>query len=286
MIPEGWAKTTVGSYLHLKNGFAFKSGWYTEQDETTVPVIRISDIDGKYASASKAAHVSNNNAAEGFEIKDGDLLIAMSGATTGKVGVYTSNKLAYQNQRVGNLRLNSEINGSASYRNYLISNLTPDILKIAYGGAQPNISGKAIEDMAIILPPLAEQKVIADKLDELLAQVESTKVRLDAIPAILKSFRQSVLTAAVSGKLIPSEGSRVATVGKVAQDIRYGTSKKCYYNGGATPVIRIPNIGNRKLDISDLKSANFTDNELDKLALQEGDLLVIRSNGSVELVAK
>ena len=60
---------------------------------------------------------------------------------------------------------------------------------------------KFVEDYRINLPPLVEQKVIADKLDELLAQVESTKVRLDAIPAILKSFRQSVLAAAVSGKL-------------------------------------------------------------------------------------
>lgn len=145
---------------------------------------------------------------------------------------------------------------------------------------------KFVEDFKISLPPLAEQKVISDKLDELLAQVESTKARLDAIPAILKSFRQSVLAAAVSGKLIPSVGYRVTTVGEVAQDIRYGTSKKCNYNGGVTPVIRIPNIGNRKLDVSDLKSANFSDKELDKLALQEDDLLLIRSNGSVELVAK
>ena len=60
---------------------------------------------------------------------------------------------------------------------------------------------KFVEDYKINLPPLAEQKVIADKLDELLAQVESTKARLDAIPVILKSFRQSVLAAAVSGKL-------------------------------------------------------------------------------------
>jgi type I restriction enzyme S subunit len=53
----------------------------------------------------------------------------------------------------------------------------------------------------LVLPPLAEQKVIADKLDTLLAQVETTKARLERIPEILKSFRQSVLTAAVTGKL-------------------------------------------------------------------------------------
>ena len=51
------------------------------------------------------------------------------------------------------------------------------------------------------LPPFAEQKVIADKLDTLLAQVENTKARLERIPKILKRFRQSVLAAAVSGRL-------------------------------------------------------------------------------------
>ncbi len=58
-----------------------------------------------------------------------------------------------------------------------------------------------VENFRFPLPPLAEQKVIADKLDILLAQVDNTKARLERIPEILKSFRQSVLAAAVSGKL-------------------------------------------------------------------------------------
>lgn len=51
------------------------------------------------------------------------------------------------------------------------------------------------------MPPLAEQTRIAAKLDELLAQVDTLKARIDGIPALLKRFRQSVLTAAVSGRL-------------------------------------------------------------------------------------
>lgn len=50
-------------------------------------------------------------------------------------------------------------------------------------------------------PPLAEQIRIAQKLDELLAQVDTLKARIDVIPALLKRFRQSVLAAAVSGRL-------------------------------------------------------------------------------------
>lgn len=51
------------------------------------------------------------------------------------------------------------------------------------------------------LPPLAEQKIIAEKLDTLLAQVDSTKARLEQIPKILKRFRQAVLASAIKGKL-------------------------------------------------------------------------------------
>jgi type I restriction enzyme S subunit len=68
-------------------------------------------------------------------------------------------------------------------------------------GGLRRVPRKFVEGFKVNLPPQAEQKVIADKLDTLLAQVETTKARLDRIPQILKTFRQSVLSAAVSGKL-------------------------------------------------------------------------------------
>jgi type I restriction enzyme S subunit len=66
---------------------------------------------------------------------------------------------------------------------------------------QSGVNKSHLEKYPVAVPPKAEQKVIADKLDTLLAQVETTKARLDRIPQILKTFRQSVLAAAVSGKL-------------------------------------------------------------------------------------
>ena len=58
-----------------------------------------------------------------------------------------------------------------------------------------------LEEYPFPLAPLAEQTRIAQKLDEVLAQVDTLKARVDALPAIIKRFRQSVLAAAVSGKL-------------------------------------------------------------------------------------
>ena len=69
------------------------------------------------------------------------------------------------------------------------------------GGSLTRAQPKKVATFPIVVPPLAEQKAIADKLDTLLARVENTKARLERIPQILKRFRQSVLAAAVSGQL-------------------------------------------------------------------------------------
>lgn len=285
-LPEGWCNACVGDYLYLKNGFAFKSTSYVNASEHTYPVIRISDLNGAQASDRNAVHVLAGES--GFEINSGDLLIAMSGATTGKIGVYSGRTPAYQNQRVGNIILHSTKYGNAKYRDLLISSLSDTILKIAYGGAQPNISGKGIEQITILLPPLTEQKIIADKLDTLLAQADSAKARLEQIPQILKRFRQAVLAAAVSGKLIStnSEVNKLTRLGKIAKDIRYGTSKKCSEDKGNVAVLRIPNIGMGYIINHNLKYADFDSKELLSLSLEKGDLLLIRSNGSVDLVGK
>lgn len=200
-LPKSWVLAKLGEFAYVKNGYAFKSKDYLTADDNTVPVIRISDIQNEKADTVKASHVHKDNAQPDFSIEMDDLLIAMSGATTGKTGVYKSKLIAYQNQRVGNIKLHSKLLGSNSYKNYLIASLSDEILKKAYGAAQPNISGKSIEDMFVAIAPLNEQNRIADKLDSILAKVDAAQARLDKIPNILKRFRQSVLAAATSGEL-------------------------------------------------------------------------------------
>jgi type I restriction enzyme S subunit len=74
---------------------------------------------------------------------------------------------------------------------------------------------KAVKEAKYLVPPLTEQTRIAAKLDELLAQVDTLKARIDGIPALLKRFRQSVLAAAVSGRL--TEEWRAQHPGKIDQ---------------------------------------------------------------------
>ncbi len=71
----------------------------------------------------------------------------------------------------------------------------------ATGSTQEALTDTGASEIEIPLPPLAEQHRIVAKLDALFDKIESNKKRLDKIPVILKRFRQSVLAAAVSGKL-------------------------------------------------------------------------------------
>ncbi|HDX8352383.1 TPA: restriction endonuclease subunit S [Aeromonas dhakensis] len=89
----------------------------------------------------------------------------------------------------------------SDYAYYYLRSLRSFAESLGTGTTFKEISGTTAKKLPFKLPPLAEQKVIADKLDSLLAQVEATKARLQRIPEILKTFRQSVLASAVSGKL-------------------------------------------------------------------------------------
>lgn len=88
------------------------------------------------------------------------------------------------------------------------------------GALYPAIKSTEIREYEIPLPPAAEQTRIAAKLDELLAQVDTLKARIDGIPALLKRFRQSVLAAAVSGRL--TDNWRMLNVDFGSEDKRPG----------------------------------------------------------------
>ena len=77
-----------------------------------------------------------------------------------------------------------------------------------------------------------------------------------------------------------------SSVGQLASDMRYGTSKKCDYQIRGTPVLRIPNVSKGEVDLTDLKFGALTEKERKVLILRENDLLVVRSNGSLDIVGR
>ena len=82
------------------------------------------------------------------------------------------------------------------------------------------------------------------------------------------------------------KGWKWTRLGNLVEEPKYGTSKKCDYNINGIGVLRIPNISDGLINDSDLKFAQFDSTEIENYHLKAGDILTIRSNGSVDLVGK
>lgn len=161
---------------------------------------------------------------------------------------------------------------------------------VSYGVNMPRLGTKDGIAAPFVLAPLAEQKIIADKLDTLLAQLETTKLRLERTSKILRGFRQSVLTAAVEGKLTKkwrdvekSDDWRASALRELIEKPQYGSSEKSQ-KAGLVPVLRMGNLQGGQLDWSDLAYSSDSD-EINKYRLEVGDILFNRTN-SPELVGK
>ncbi|WP_285352517.1 restriction endonuclease subunit S [Pseudomonas sp. ME-P-057] len=126
-------------------------------------------------------------------------------------------------------------------RDYLFYALkSPEFLgyveAVSHGMRMPRLGSQQAKAARFILPPLAEQTRIALKLDELLAQVESVKSRIDSIPALLKRFRQSVLAAAVSGRLTEEWRADNSTCTSHTQLSNLQTGKNTPPGGSSLPI--------------------------------------------------
>ena len=277
-LPIGWVEIELGNILKLKNGYAFKSDDFKD---TGIPVIRISNIQNELVQTENAARVDQSKIKQEFVVQQGDILIAMSGATTGKYGIYNEEVVALQNQRVGNLIPHDESLTSRKFILYLLGGLKKEIEEKAYGGAQPNISPKLIEEIRIGLPPLPEQQRIVAKLDTLFGHLDALKTRLDRIPQLLKDFRQKVLTQAVTGKLTEEwrEGRELEeweeSPLKEFSTSRLGKMLDKEKNQGIpTKYLRNINVRWFDFDLDDLFEIKVSEEEMQKYSIQDRDVLV------------
>lgn len=196
-LPKNWCECKFSDVCYLQNGYAFDSKSYKEKGTY---LIRISDIQNNEVHCTNCVKVTEE-VDKCFTVSYGDFLLAMSGATTGKTGVYKDSDKALLNQRVGNLKIYDENIIIPKFRNYFISSKRQEIEKLAYGGAQPNISKSMIENLKMLLPPLEEQGRIVEKIEELFSDIDNGIKDLKIAQAQIKQYRQSVLKSAFEGKL-------------------------------------------------------------------------------------
>ena len=195
-LPSGWRLSYLGDVIKLSNGFAFKSEDFHSRG---IPVIRIGDLRGGKVDLSNAVCVSEKTAesvGQEIWIPGGALLIAMSGATTGKVAFNKTGQKLLLNQRVG--RIETFLT-SANFVKFFFETIIARNLEISFGTAIPNLSAKQINETVIPLPPVAEQHRIVAKVDELMTLCDRLEVSLVTAEETLSRLLIALLDEALRG---------------------------------------------------------------------------------------
>ncbi|MGS0573977.1 restriction endonuclease subunit S [Xanthomonas oryzae pv. oryzicola] len=209
-LPVGWVEVEIGDLCELVNGRAFKPQEWCKEG---LPIIRIQNLNRPDA----AFNFFKGELDPRHFVVAGQLLFAWSGTPGTSFGAHIWNgPSAALNQHIFKIEFDTEQLDKTFFR-HAINQKLDELIGSAQGGVGlRHVTKVTFERTQITLPPLVEQKRIAQKLDALLAQVDTLKARIDAIPALLKRFRQSVLSAAVSGRLT-SQTAHGSTQGSLFQ---------------------------------------------------------------------
>ena len=181
-IPKDWEVDEIGAFVKLQGGYSFKSDTFTHKGTY---VIRISDINNDIIDLQDAVCV-NTVVPANFLVGYGDILIAMSGANTGKIGIYNNVNPSYLNQRVGKFSIYNEKLSRSFLAQFVKSNYFKyKINGMLEAGAQPNISGKQIESIILSYPQTVEEQqkiaTVLTDLDDLIAELEKVRDKKQAI---------------------------------------------------------------------------------------------------------
>lgn len=194
-IPEHWGGSRLKFYSVFINGFAFNSDVFTI--DKGYKIIRIGDISQNLDFDGCVRANVETDSLQQYRIKDNDIVIAMSGATTGKCCVAKDVEEAYINQRVGIIRCSNY-----AYTYYqLQTDYFMEYIKLNNAGsAQPNVSGSSIGNFPILVPPESEQRSIASYLDTKSSEIDSLIALKQQKIEELKDYKKSVIYEYVTGK--------------------------------------------------------------------------------------
>ncbi|ELV07227.1 Hypothetical protein F387_01950 [Wohlfahrtiimonas chitiniclastica SH04] len=270
---------SINDFAIVISGYAFKSEWFgTGSDK----VIRIGDLQDNLIDINSALTVDakSHKVSDNFKIHNNDILIALSGATVGKIAVASTKDIdAYINQRVAIIRANNPI--TANYLKFFFSGKYLDeLLKNAGGAAQPNLSPKQLSLMKIPLPPLEEQRRIAKILDKADALIQNRKKAIEKLDELL----QATFIDMFGDPVTNPKGWDIKSLSEIAEYFNGLTYKPTDVSNEGTVILRSSNIQNSSLDLNDIVKVKSTIK--DKLFVRENDILMCSRNGSARLVGK
>ena len=285
IVPANWTWIELGKFTETKSGYPFDSGRFSLDSDGKKPLIRIRDIVRGYTET-----FTDEDCPEDYVIHRGEILIGMDGDFNLEKW---ANEDALLNQRVCTIKSKSP----CILDDFIYYHL-PSLLK-AVNEATPSVtvkhlSTKTIGKIPFPIPPLSEQHRIVDRIESLFAKLDEAKEKAQAVVDGYEQCKAAILHQAFSGEFtvlwrekhnIKLDSWRDAELNDVVSGFKYGSSEKSDYNNCGIPVFRIPNVTDDGLSFEDMKYLTHTDIP-EESQIHENDILIIRSNGSRDLVGK
>lgn len=297
-IPSSWKWTTLESVGKWKAGGTPSRSHREYYDKGTIPWLKTGDLnDGLITEVEESITELGLENSSAHVNPKGSVLIAMYGATIGKVGVLGMD--CATNQACCACAVNESIVDNWFLFYYLLSQ-RQEFIKKSAGGAQSNISRAKIIEHPMPLPPIKEQRRIVEKLNEILPIVANYGEEQEALERLEKALpgklRASLLQEAIQGKLVPQidEEPSVEQIGVPPEDVPFAIPEKwkwvtigsvCeYIQRGKSPrysdIQEIPVVAQKcnQWDGFHIEKAKFIDPETadsykKERWLQEGDVL-------------
>ena len=188
----------------------------------------------------------------------------------------------------------AEVDGSFVYHQIMTEQFAGYLENATTGQAYPAVRPSDVTSYLMALPPPAEQRAIAAVLDSIDEAIERTEEVIAATERLRGTLLHELLTRGVPGQHIewkeaPGIGTipacwDVARLGDVVESTTYGTNASLDWSG-STPVLRMGNLQNGQIDLSELRRADLSNRDFQDLNLVRGDILFNRTN-SLDLVGK
>ena len=271
-VPENWCWVRQDTVCSLADG--------EKRTEEEHPYLEV-----KYLRGVKNADLVT----KGKYIIEGSKVILVDGENSGEV--FSIFESGYMGSTFKQLLISDELN--ADYIQFFINTKREYYKNNKKGSAIPHLNKELFREMPFPLPPLPEQQRIVEQIESLFAKLDEVKEKAQEVVDRVETNIEAILYNAFSGKLTQSwrkencidDNWENSTLSKIVSGLKYGSSDKSDYNNNGTPVLRIPNIGEGVIDFSDLK---YMQGELENSSHEvfENDILIIRSNGSRDLVGK
>ena len=274
VLPARWSEEPLGEIASLGSGGtpqAKESKYYGGN----IPWAVIGDLTngGVYTTARTISAAGLANSAAKV-VPAGTILLGMYGSI-GKLGI--AQVPMATNQAIATIGAGDRVDGRFLFYYLLAQRSALD--RVGKGAAQRNISQTVLRPWPVRFPnDLDEQWRIVELLDDHLSRLDAAEAGLRDARRRLRGLRTRLLAELHSGPTV--------ALADLAWASGYGTSERCVIGGPGPAVVRIPNLVRGRIDLDDEKRVATAEVDVSAAQLAPGDLLIVRTNGSVNLVGR